>query len=326
MVILFALIILIGGFYLLRYVKQTQDAQNSATEATTTTPTSNITTTPVTTTPTPDATTKTPPATPDITDTTSATEIKTDTPEKTMPPTTKSDISKSHPKKTNGTIVTGTPTPKTPDEIVKDFYSWYTKYEGDAITDGSYKTRNGVTADLIAKVERVSKLKDPFLYVSKPISNFEVEPPKINGENATVAINIKKSGKTYPIKISLKKNGSWKMINVTILSQNGERGILETFKEDQGLDYLTVKDTTFYWNLPDWKGRESQKVNGKNLKTDNAELTTDVKTFLENQGYKADTQNNGYKKDRTVCMYSDVINERNKHDIELKCGEIMYNY
>ena len=52
-----------------------------------------------------------------------------------------------------------------------------------------------------------------------------------------------------------------------------------------------------------------------------------VRQFLLNQDYQSDTQNNhGYKKGRTVCVFSDELNEKSKHDIELKCGEIMYNY
>jgi hypothetical protein len=114
------------------------------------------------------------------------------------------------------------------------------------------------------------------------------------------------------------------MINVTCLSGDGETSILENLKLVTSLDYVTVKDSRFFWNVPDYKGRKAITVSGKGFSTDNAPLDPNViKNFFIKNGFKSDTYNpSGFKKGDIVCLDSSKLQEANKLDVKIECGKL----
>ena len=229
--------------------------------------------------------------------------------------------------KSPATGVTVQASVKDPDVVVEEFYNWYTNYAGDPIADGAYKTQEAVSDELAKKIESAEKETDPFLCSDEKSSDFEVEPADTSGDSSTVAVNVQKDGTIIPVKINLKLNGAWKMINVTCLSENGERSILENLKQETGLDYTTVIDTIFYWNVPDYKGRKAITVNGKGFSTANAALDSSViKNFFTKNGFKSDASNaSGYKKDDIVCIDSSKTDSANKYNVKVDCGKLSVN-
>jgi len=212
---------------------------------------------------------------------------------------------------------------KEPDKVVEEFYNWYTNYNGNPIADGAYKTNEALSEDLVKKIEVYSGETDPFLCTKEKPSGFEVEPANTTGSNSSLAVNVKKDNQIIPVKINLKLNGAWKMINVTCLSGNGERSVLENIKQVTGLDYVTLEDSVFYWSAPDYKGRYALKINGLRIHTTNTDLSPKtIDELLLSYGFKNDTYNiNGYKKDDIVCVDSGKMNPDNKLDVDLNCGK-----
>ena len=221
----------------------------------------------------------------------------------------------------NGVIVHGAA--KDPGVAVEEFYNWYLEYPGDPIADGAYKTHNIISEDLIKKIEISEKETDPFLCGMERSSGIEVEPAKTSDDSSSVIINVKSNGMVTPVKANLKLNGNWKIINIVCLSENGERGVLENMKQETGLDYTTVIDTVFYWNVPDYKGRMAISIKGKGFSTANASIDPLViKNFFIKNGFKEDPANiSGYKKDDIVCVDSSKTDAGNKFNVKVDCGK-----
>ena len=216
------------------------------------------------------------------------------------------------------------PAVKDPDKVVEEFYNWYTNYSGDPIADGAYKTQEAVSEDLITKIESSSKDINPFLCSKDKSSGFKVEPASISGDGSSVTVNVTKDSTIIPVKVNLKLNGSWKMTNITCLSGDGETSLLENLKLVTSLDYTTVEDRQFLWNVPDYKGRKAMSVAGKGISTANASLDPNViKNFFIKNGFKSDNYNSsGFKKGDIVCLDSSKLQEANKLDVKIECGKL----
>lgn len=209
---------------------------------------------------------------------------------------------------------------KTPDSVVEDFYNKYRNDSGNPLEGESLSPLSPV---LFQRLKNESGEIDPVLCAKGKPSNFETEPPKINGDSASVVVNENFFGDIKSVKVNLKKSGEeWEIISITCLSEEGVRGILENLKSELNLDYATVRDLNLTWNIPDYKGLKEMNYKGMGFSVKNATVNTSIiKNFFEKDQFKKNANNaNSYEKDKIMCLINDELIEK-KHNLSVTCAE-----
>ncbi len=227
------------------------------------------------------------------------------------------------PKKTNGIQVKAPD--KEPDTIVKEFYNWILSQPGDVIEDGRYKDRPEIYKTFIQKIE--NRKKDslhPLLCSASNSAIADIQPPNTTVGISSIAVNLTENGKVVPLKVSLKLNGAWTITDILCLSEEGKRSVIENLKLETGLDYATLKNMSFLWSVPDYKGRVTKTISGKGFSTENTTVDPSVfENFFLKNGFKKDQYNeDGYQKDNMACVAHTEKSDTGRFDVEAVCGKI----
>ncbi len=214
---------------------------------------------------------------------------------------------------------------KRPETVVKEFYDWLLSQPGDVIQDGRYKDRPEIYKDFIQKIEkRKGEGLHPFLCSATSAAKADVQPPKTNAGQSSIAVNLTENDKVTTVKLTLKLNGAWTITNTLCLSQASKRSVIENLKLETGLDYTTLKDMSFLWSIPDYKGQKTKTLKGKGFSTENTTVDPSVfENFFLKSGFKKDTYNkDGYLKEKMACVAHVDKTETGRFNIEAVCANL----
>ncbi len=103
-----------------------------------------------------------------------------------------------------------------PDQVVRDFYTWYLSYEGNPLSDKAYRSNSSLSENFIQRLDKETSgelIADPFLCAQDVPESVIASSPEISSKSASVEVETS-FGNRFTVKLVM-ENDLWKIAGVT---------------------------------------------------------------------------------------------------------------